>query len=64
MIQRNTPAKPRLTRSARSNRAGFFWLEKSDMRPFVKPALSVDQQLELLKKRGLHIARRSLKVGR
>ncbi|MDD1965034.1 Abi family protein [Pseudomonas sp. NPDC090203] len=26
------------------------------MRPFDKPALSVDQQLELLKKRGLHIA--------
>jgi len=26
------------------------------MRPFDKPALSVEQQLELLKQRGLHIA--------
>lgn len=26
------------------------------MRPFDKPALSVEQQLELLKQRGLHVA--------
>ncbi|WP_241001518.1 hypothetical protein [Pseudomonas viridiflava] len=26
------------------------------MRPFEKPALSVEQQLELLKQRGLHVA--------
>jgi abortive infection bacteriophage resistance protein len=52
----NTPAKPRLTQSASSNRAGFFCLEKSYMRSFDKPALSVEQQLELLKQRGLQVA--------
>jgi len=52
----NTPAKPRLTQSASSNRAGFFCLEKSYMRSFYKPALSVEQQLELLKQRGLKVA--------